>query len=326
MLCIQSPHTDPCFNLAAEEYALTQFMDDCFMLYRNVPSIIVGKHQNALAEINMEWVRANNIQVVRRLSGGGTVFHDLGNLNFAFIATGEEGKLVDFRRFTRPIQEVLGKLGVETRFEGRNNLTIKGLKISGNAEHIYRKRTLHHGTLLFSSELADLSDALKVDPNKYTDKAVQSIRSRVTNISEHLSHPMNVDEFGQMIMQHILDNYDGARMYSFSPADTQAIELLRDEKYTRWEWNFGYSPRYLFERQVRKNGGDLHIYLRVEKGVIGEVRLSGGLFDAEEVDTLKKIFTGLQHDPDVVKKHLSAFYPPAYMKKMHPHEFVEAMF
>ena len=183
MLCIHDKHTDPFFNLAAEEYVLKNFTEDCFMLWRNGPSIIVGKHQNTLAEINLDWVRANNIKVVRRLSGGGAVFHDLGNLNFTFIVSGEDGNLVDFRKFTKPILEVLQKLGVEAKFEGRNDLTIKGMKFSGNAEHVHKNRTLHHGTLLFSSVMADLSQALKVNPLKFTRPSNRCARGSPTSAS-----------------------------------------------------------------------------------------------------------------------------------------------
>ncbi len=326
MLCIQDQHTDPYFNLAAEEYVLKNFTEDCFMLWRNAPSIIVGKHQNTLAEINLEWVSANNIKVVRRLSGGGAVFHDLGNLNFTFIVSGEEGNLVDFRRFTKPILEVLQKLGVEARFEGRNDLTIQGLKFSGNAEHVYKQRTLHHGTLLFSAVMADLSDALKVDPLKFTGKAVQSVRSRVTNISEHLSHPMNVDEFSDMIMKHIRDNYGGNQMYSYTSDDMRAIEQLRDEKYSQWEWNFGYSPRYLFEKGVRTSGGNLQFHINAEKGVIKDIKIYGDFFHRYDVDVIEKALTGVRHDPGAIMERLSDVHLDDYFKNIPVEELISGMF
>ncbi len=175
MRCIKNPETNPYFNLAAEEYVLKNFNDDCFMLWRNRPSIIVGKHQNTLSEININHVKENNIDVVRRLSGGGAVFHDLGNLNFTFIKNvNNESNLVDFKKYTQPIIDVLKHLGVDAKFEGRNDIMINGRKVSGNAEHVFKRRVLHHGTLLFSSVMADLSKVLKVNPLKYQDKGVKS--------------------------------------------------------------------------------------------------------------------------------------------------------
>jgi lipoate---protein ligase len=326
MICIHDHHTDPYFNLAAEEYVLKNFSDDCFMLWRNGPSIIVGKHQNTLAEINLDYVMANNIKVVRRLSGGGAVFHDLGNLNFTFIVSGEDGNLVDFRKFTRPILEVLQKLGVEARFEGRNDLTINGLKFSGNAEHVYRNRTLHHGTLLFSAVMADLSQALKVNPLKFTDKAVKSVRSRVTNISEHLAHPMTVEAFSDMIMQHIRDNYGGDRLYAYSEADIRAIEKLRDEKYSQWDWNFGYSPRYAFEKGVRANGGYIECHLHAEKGVIHDIRIHGDFFHRYDIGVIEKALLGVRHEPAAIRQCLSAFDIDDYFRNISVDELMTAMF
>ena len=163
MLCIISPYTSPYFNLAAEEYLLKCFQEDVFLLYRNIPSIVVGKHQNTLAEINLPFVQEQDILVARRISGGGTVFHDLGNLNFAFFTTGKEGDLVNYKRATMPIIEALGKMGLEAKLGQRNELLLKKLKISGTASHVWKKRVLHHGTLLFSSEIAP-SERKNVEP------------------------------------------------------------------------------------------------------------------------------------------------------------------
>jgi lipoate---protein ligase len=213
MLCINNLSTEPYFNMALEEHLLRNFSANIFMLWRNNNAIVVGKHQNTLAEINLDFVKQQNIKVVRRLSGGGTVFHDLGNLNFTFIENGEGEELINFRKYTQPILDVLAQLGVEARFEGRNDLTINGLKFSGNAEHVFRKRTLHHGTLLFSSQISDLTQALNVDPEKFKDKAVKSVRSRVTNISDHLKVKMDVKEFANRIMNHIRSKYPQATVY-----------------------------------------------------------------------------------------------------------------
>lgn len=326
MLCILNNHTDPYFNIAIEEYILKNFEEDCFMLWRSTPSIVVGKHQNTLAEINMEWVRDNDIKVVRRLSGGGTVFHDLGNLNFTFIVTGEEGNLVHFRKFTNPIIEVLATLGIEARFEGRNNLTINGLKFSGNAEHVFRKRTLHHGTLLFSSEMADLSNALKVNLHAFTDKAVKSVRSAVTNISDHLKQPMAIEEFRDRIMAYIMAQHSGSRLYTFSDDDIRAIEVLCNEKYRTWEWNFGYSPRYTFEKQATIEGHHATIFIQASEGVIREARIKSTLLERHHLNSIEKSLVGVQHEPNAIEKCLSMALPPNSLQQSAIKALATAMF
>ena len=293
MLCIQSPNTDIYFNLAAEEYLFKNFSDDIFMLWRNEPSIVVGKHQNTLAEINLDFVHKNRIRVARRLSGGGTVYHDEGNLNFTFITGGQEGKLVDFKRFITPIQELLLKLGVKTLFEGKNNLTVEGKKISGNAEHVYKNRVLHHGTLLFSSELANLSEALKVDQGIYIDKAVKSIRNPVTNINNFLNVEMNIEEFQDFLMNHILKENNS--VYEFNSKDMKHIHDLVETKYNTWDWIYAYSPNYIFNKTNRFRSGELSVWLKVEKGLIKEAKINGDYFDHEVQTQLCKLIINRPH-------------------------------
>jgi len=309
MLCITRHETNPYFNLAAEEYVMDQFDRDVFMLWRNAPAIIVGRHQNTLAEINVDYVREHNIPVVRRLSGGGAVFHDLGNLNFTFIAgaaAGNHRNEVDFRRFTQPILDALCGLGVDARFEGRNDLTIDGRKFSGNAEYIHRGRILHHGTLLFSARMADVAAALRPDPAKFDDKAVKSVRSRVTNISEHLPRPMTVLEFRDSLMEYVMTGTPGATLYTLSDADRQAIERLRDTKYATWQWNYGHSPRYNFSRRARTPGGTVEVMLDVVDGVIQEARFYGDYFTRRDPAELAATLTGVAHREDDLCRQLTA--------------------
>jgi lipoate-protein ligase A len=326
MLCIKDLHTDPYFNLAADEYVMKNFKEDCFMLWRNEPSIIVGKHQNTLAEINVDYVRENNIKVVRRISGGGAVFHDLGNLNFTFIRNSEEGAQVDFRKFTRPILDVLQTMGINAKFEGRNDLTIDGKKFSGNAEHVWKNRTLHHGTLLFSAVMTDLSAALKVNPLKFTDKAVKSVRSRVTNISEHLKEKMDVLEFRDRIMKHIMVMYPDSKEYQYTPEDVSGIVRLRDEKFSKWEWNFGYSPKYDFEKMIRTEGGSVEFHFNVDKGIIQDIRIFGDFFHKHDIEEVEKSLIGVKHDYDSILKKLSLFNFNDYFKNIKPEEFTQGMF
>lgn len=303
-LCVNQPNSDPYFNLAAEEYFLKNFQEDFFMLWRSRPSVVVGKHQNALAEINHEFVRGNKIPVARRLSGGGTVFHDPGNVNFTFIRSVANISEVNFKVFTVPVVSALRKLGVEAYTSGRNDLLIAGKKISGNAEHVHKNRVLHHGTLLFNSHLADLKGALKVDLSRFEDKAVQSNRSEVTNISDYLSTPVSVQEFTDFLFGEISPDFPESRLYQLTPEDIQAIEKLSKEKYQTWDWIFGYSPRYRFRNKLETEKGAIGIELLVEKGKLVEVSFSGAI-EPEMSRKISEALMGCRHDYHEVKTALN---------------------
>jgi lipoate---protein ligase len=327
MLIIRRHNTDPYFNLATEEYVLKEIADDSFMLWRNEPAIIVGKHQNTLAEINVDYVKQQNIKVVRRLSGGGAVFHDLGNLCFTFTQKGESEKLIDFRRYTEPILEVLVKLGVDAKFEGRNDLTINGKKFSGNAEHIWKNKVLHHGTLLFSSHMADLSGALNADPLKFKDKAVKSIRSRVTNISEHLQNPMDVLEFSSLIEAHMIEKYPDAVLYELTAEDHRKINELVEKKYSTWDWNFGYSPQYNFRKIHRtENSGTIEFDLDVRDGKILQIKIYGDYFNLYETEDIEKSLTGISHNQESIKNALAVFNIGDYFNNLTLEEFIQGLF
>lgn len=330
MLIIQNAVTDPYFNLAAEEYLLKNFDEDIFTLWRNENAIIVGKHQNTLAEINLEYVEEHGVKVVRRLSGGGAVFHDLGNLNFTFISNARDRDdiKIDFRHYTQPILEVLRSLGVHAEFSGRNDLLIDGMKISGNAEHIYqqKKRTLHHGTLLFTSQIADLSAALKVNPLKFQDKAVKSVRSRVTNISSHLAEPLTVAEFYDLIIDYMARKYVDFKFYSYTDEDIQAITQLAAEKYRTWEWNFGYSPKYTFRKMMKTDGGTIETYLYVEKGIIEEAKFFGDFFNVKDKEDIEKALLKRRHSSDDIESVLNSFNIAEYFNNITRQELMEGMF
>lgn len=326
MLCIFDYHTDPAFNLAAEEYVLKNFSEEVFMLWRNHNAIIVGKHQNTLAEINLDYVKEKNIKVIRRLSGGGAVFHDLGNINFTFIMNGEGEKLIDFHKYTLPILEVMQKLGIPAKFEGRNDLTIDGKKFSGNAEHVFRNRVLHHGTLLFSAVMQNLTGALNARPEKFEDKGVKSVRSRVTNISEHLKEPMDVMEFAEKVMDQIREMYPDAIPYSYTAEDIGAIEKLKQEKYDTWEWNFGYSPDYNFSHFHKSEGGFIEVAMQVDKGIITAIKFSGDFFNKADVAEFEQMLTGMPHDHVQISHFLKNVKIDDYFVKATPEDLLTVLF
>jgi lipoate-protein ligase A len=327
MICIKNPDTDPYFNLAAEEYVLKYFRDNCFMLWRNKPSIIVGNHQNTLAEINLDYVKKNNIDVVRRLSGGGAVFHDLGNLNFTFIKNkGKNENKLDFSKYTEPIIEVLQKMGLNARFEGRNDITINGKKVSGNAQVTSGDRIQHHGTLLFSSIMSDLSNALKVNPLKFKDKAVKSVKSRVGNINEFLEEEMDVTEFRDRIMEHIIATHENARLYEYTEKDREQINKLREEKYITWDWNFGTSPKYNFEKLIKTNGGNIEFHIDVENGIMEDVKIFGDYFNTFDTKEVENLLKKTPHDENQIREKLNQIELDKYFHSVTMDELIKGMF
>lgn len=242
MLFIQNDNTNPYFNLALEEYLLKEFDEDCFMLWQNDPCVVVGKNQNVLNEINEDFVRKNNIKVARRISGGGAVYHDLGNLNFTFIINDTQNDLRNYKKFLTPIIDVLATLGIKTEMSERNDLLIDDLKFSGNAQYKYKNRLLHHGTILFSSNLNNVRASLKTD-NTIKGRWVKSVSSSITNIQEHLKMPLNIENLKMIIRNQIKFSQVNLSNYNLTKANIEKINQLVDEKYATDNWiNLYFAP------------------------------------------------------------------------------------
>ena len=204
-------------------------------------------------------------------------------------------------------------MGVNCSFDGRNDLVIDGQKFSGNAQHFHKNRLLHHGTLLFSSDIADISGALRIAPEKYQDKAVKSISKRVTNISSHLPAPMEVTEFIEALMQHVSQGAAQGDL-SFSTEEIKAIEELAHERYRAWDWNYGFSPAYNFSRTTRTPGGLLEVHLDVDRGVIRHARLFGDYFGVWSISELEDLLVGCRHERTSLENRLKQVPLNAYIK------------
>lgn len=291
---------DPYFNLAAEEYLLKHYQDDIFMLWKGESSIVVGKHQNALAEINHAYVEKQGLKIARRLSGGGTVFHDPGNVNFTFIRNIEQVDQLNYAMFLEDVKQVLKQLGLSVYNSERDDLMLDGFKISGNAQHVYRKRVLHHGTLLFDSNLSELKNALKVDLSRFKHKAIQSNRSEVANIRPYLKEDMPINAFIDYLYSSIANLMPQKEIATLSEKDTEQIELLRAEKYSTWDWIYGYSPKYTYQSKQNEYGTCL--FLKVEKGRIKQVQFDGVGEDLNNI--LRHVLLECRHEIKEVKANL----------------------
>ncbi len=294
MIIVQPVSPNPYINLALEEYLLHNLDDDLVMLWQSEPAVVIGKHQNAMAEVNYRYVTKNKIAVVRRLSGGGTVFHGPGNLNFTFIMRGIQGKLIDFKKYTQPVIDFLNKIGVPASFEGKNDLRVNGLKISGNAEHIYKNRVLHHGTLLYDADLDVLGEAIRVVPGKYVHKGVQSVRSQVANIVSFLHEPFSYDVFCAGLRTYLMEYFDISQSWKPTAQVMKKVEQLAKDKYLTWNWNFGYSPDYTFNGRALVSGQMTILIFGVSKGHIASVEFDPELLPSEW-QNLEDHLNGIRH-------------------------------
>lgn len=302
MIFISRPETNPYFNIAVEEYVLKNFSEDVLMLWQSEASVIVGKHQNALAEINLDFVRKYDIPVIRRISGGGTVFHGPGNLNYTLITTNQNReRLIDFQKFTKPVIDFLSSLGINAEFEGKNNLRIGEKKFSGNSAHVFKNRVLHHGTLLFDTDLDILAESIKAKGGKITDKAVQSVRAGVGNIKEHLPPDYSFSRFSEEYRSFLFVYFSIREIVELTTDQRVQIQEMVSEKYSQWDWNFGYSPAYTFRNIV----DGLSLEVKVKNGVIQGVDFKD---KSGQTESVLQELVGVKHNPDDIKSCLGSHF------------------
>jgi len=322
--------TDPYINLAIEEYVLNNFgEEDTYLLfYVNQPSIIIGRNQNTIEEINTKYVEENNIKVVRRLSGGGAVYHDEGNLNFSFITKDDGNSFHNFAKFTEPVVKALNALNVPAALEGRNDLVAGGRKISGNAQFTTRGRMFSHGTLMLDSEIEHVVSALNVNAEKIKSKGIKSIRSRVANIVEFLDEKMTMDQFKEHLLKFLfnVDDVKDVPRYELTEEDWNNIHKISEERYQKWEWNYGISPTFDIQKSHKFPAGLVDVRMDVSKGTIKDCKIYGDFFGVGDVKVIEEKLIGVQYRRQALEEALADVDVPHYLGKITKEEFIDLVY
>ncbi|MNS09673.1 Lipoate-protein ligase LplJ [compost metagenome] len=321
--------TDAAINLAIEEYALKHLpADETYLLfYINAPSVIIGKHQNTIEEINAEYIKDNGVKVVRRLSGGGAVYHDLGNLNFSFITKDDGQSFHNFRKFTQPVVEALQQLGVNAELTGRNDLQVGEQKVSGNAQFSTRGRMFSHGTLMFDLNLDNVQASLHANPEKFKSKSTKSVRSRVANISDFMDKKITIEEFRSELLRHIFGmEVDEVPQYVLTEEDWNKIHEISKERYQNWEWNYGLSPESNVKHAKKFPVGIIDLRMDIKDGRIAEIKIYGDFFGVGDVADIEDKLRGLRYEENEVASVLADTDVKHYFGNIELSDFIGLVF
>lgn len=318
--------TDPRLNLAIEEHLLRNLdaAEPLLLFYINEPSVIIGRNQNTLEEIDPDYVEANQIHVVRRLSGGGAVYHDMGNLNFSFITAGRED-LHNFAKFTEPVVQVLRELGIAAELRGKSDIFANGKKISGNAQYATGRRMFSHGTLLFDTNLQHMLQAINPNRLQIESKAVQSIRNFVTNICELLPTPMDIQTLRQALLRGIFGS-DDVPAYVLTEADWAQIRQIMANRYALWDWNYGRSPKFNVQKSARFPIGKLDARIDVDEGHIQGLKIYGDFAGRADIAQLESLLIGVRYDRDALASALKDVDIAPYFGDLPPADFLALLY
>jgi len=321
-------HTNPKLNLALEEYALRHFdaSTDYLLFYINAPSIIIGRNQNTLEEINQDYTETNSIHVVRRISGGGAVYHDLGNLNFSFITNHDGKSISNFKKFTAPVIKVLNDMGVAAELKGRNDILVDEKKISGTAQFSTGKRMISHGTLLFDTDMSEVVKALQVKMSKIQSKGHKSVRSRVANISDFLTSPISMSDFKKQLLTGLYEASEPFETYKLTEAEWKAVHQLKAKKYDLWDWNFGRSPKFNIQRTKRFPIGEIDLRIFVEKGHISDFKVFGDFFGRQPISDLETLLINVPYDKNEINKTLKDVSIEDYFGTIEKSDFINLVY
>ena len=322
---LETGSLSPYYNLAFEEWVLTNCQEgDYLILWQNDNTIVIGQNQNAEAEINRAFVEAHKINVVRRGTGGGAVYHDLGNLNYSFISDCNGIDAAALEHFSKPIIRALAKLGICAEISGRNDIQIDGHKVSGTAQRKYKHRILHHGTLLFDANPEMIQGALKVDPEKIKAKGTPSVRSRVGNIRDYLKEDMSLQAFWRFLKDELVGQ--GAVAGTLPSVASEEIERLRADKYETWEWVYGRSPRYNMHNKRRFSAGGVEVFLTTKNAIIEEITFCGDYLSLCPMTELQEALKGCPFRHEDVAAVLSSFRLSDFFGAITAKEILEVIF
>lgn len=323
MKYIRNDSVNPYYNLALEEYVLNNFRDDSYvLLWQNDHTIVIGKHQNTMSEINEKAVNELGVKIVRRNTGGGAVYHDLGNLNFSYMDKWDGMSDLGSDKFLQPVIRTLGKLGVQAEKKGRNDLLIEGRKISGNAQTVVKNRILHHGTLLLNSNLGMLTEVLNVAKDKIETKGIKSVRSRVANIQEYLKNEISVGEFKTILLETFFESEEIEEVKITSEQNSEILKLQK-EKYESWEWNFGRSPQGNFLNEERFPGGKIAVEMVIKNGVITTCKIWGDFLTLLDISEIEKAMLGVRHESPDIRNTLMKYDLWKYFKDISIEELMK---
>ncbi|HCA43986.1 MAG TPA: lipoate--protein ligase [Bacteroidetes bacterium] len=329
ILVNNNDNKDATLNLALDEWCVRNLdvNDKNYILfYINSPSIIIGKHQNTIEEINSEYVEQNNIKVVRRISGGGAVYHDEGNLNFSFITKYSHDSIHNFKKFTAPVIKALHSLSVDAILGGRNDITVDGRKISGNAQFSNTRSMFSHGTLLFDSKIENVVEALNVRAEKIESKGIKSVKSRVANIKEFLKKVISIEEFKNVLIENIFDGVKDYPVYNLSDKEWAEVEKIADTKYRTWEWNYGRSPEFNIQKINRFDFGQIDARINVKDGIIKDIKLFGDFLGHGEMKEIEERLTGKRYEEKEIENAISDINLNEYIGNINKKDFANFLY